>query len=190
MRPCADSRGPPSGGRSQGASDQRDVPKDWQQPATPWIECVMWLWVKTNGIPFWEVTTHFRTYFNGDWDVHGVRDFDPWPCVNTRVYTVCPLDMPCSGRNHFFRRPCEWNSRRVCWVQNWRYPTHPSALEIVGPRRRPRHGKRVSTHPERGYPHFSPPGGRVGNLELPARVVKNCKPKWPHDFSLHLAHPH
>ena len=100
------------------------------------------------------------------------------------------MDMPCSGRNHFFRRPSEWNSRRVCWVQNWRYPTHPSALEIVGPRRRPRHGKRVSTHPERGYPHFSPPGGRVGNLELPARVVKNCKPKWPHDFSLHLAHPH
>ena len=29
--------------------------------------------VKTNGIPFWLVgkfTTHFRTYFTGDWDVH------------------------------------------------------------------------------------------------------------------------
>ena len=29
--------------------------------------------VKTNGIPFWlvgEFTTHFRTYFSGDWDVH------------------------------------------------------------------------------------------------------------------------
>ena len=27
--------------------------------------------VKTNGIPFWgRCTTHFRTYFSGDWDVH------------------------------------------------------------------------------------------------------------------------
>ena len=28
-------------------------------------------------------TTHFRTYFSGDWDVHwgyGL-DFDPWPYV-------------------------------------------------------------------------------------------------------------
>ena len=31
----------------------------------------IWLWVKTNGIPFWgRCTTHFRTYFTGDWDVH------------------------------------------------------------------------------------------------------------------------
>ena len=30
-----------------------------------------WLWVKTNGIPFWgRCTTHFRTYFSGDWDVY------------------------------------------------------------------------------------------------------------------------
>ena len=30
-----------------------------------------WLWIKTNGIPFWgRCTTHFRTYFRGDWDVH------------------------------------------------------------------------------------------------------------------------
>ena len=30
-----------------------------------------WLWVETNGIPFWDrCTTHFRTYFSGDWDVH------------------------------------------------------------------------------------------------------------------------
>ena len=29
------------------------------------------MWVKTNGIPFWgRCTTHFRTYFSGDWDVH------------------------------------------------------------------------------------------------------------------------
>ena len=26
----------------------------------------IWLWVKTNGIPFWgRCTTHFRTYFSG-----------------------------------------------------------------------------------------------------------------------------
>ena len=36
------------------------------------------------GIPFWlvgEFTTHFRTYFSGDWDVHWGYDldFDPWP---------------------------------------------------------------------------------------------------------------
>ena len=28
--------------------------------------------VKTSRIPFWDrCTTHFRTYFSGDWDVHG-----------------------------------------------------------------------------------------------------------------------
>ena len=37
-------------------------------------------------VPFWDrCTTHFRTYFNGDWDVHwgktGVLTFDPWPYV-------------------------------------------------------------------------------------------------------------
>ena len=31
----------------------------------------VWLWVKTNLVPFWGgCTTHFRTYFSGDWDVH------------------------------------------------------------------------------------------------------------------------
>ena len=31
-----------------------------------------WLWVKTNGtsLGVGELTTHFRTYFSGDWDVH------------------------------------------------------------------------------------------------------------------------
>ena len=30
----------------------------------------IWLWVKTMA-PFWGgCTTHFRTYFSGDWDVH------------------------------------------------------------------------------------------------------------------------
>ena len=40
--------------------------------------------VKTNGIPFWgRCTTHFGTYFSGDWDVHWGYDldFDPWPCL-------------------------------------------------------------------------------------------------------------
>ena len=35
----------------------------------------------TNGIPFLgRCTTHFRTYFSGNWDVHGGYDlaFDPW----------------------------------------------------------------------------------------------------------------
>ena len=28
---------------------------------------LIWLWVNTNGIPFWgRCTTHFRTYFSGD----------------------------------------------------------------------------------------------------------------------------
>ena len=40
--------------------------------------------VKAHGIPFWlvgEFTTHFRTYFNGDWDAHWGYDldFDSWP---------------------------------------------------------------------------------------------------------------
>ena len=41
----------------------------------------IWLWVKTNGIPFWLVgAPPILVYFSGDWDVHwGVRDFDPWP---------------------------------------------------------------------------------------------------------------
>ena len=31
-----------------------------------------------------ELTTHFRTYFSGDGDVHWGYDldFDPWPCVD------------------------------------------------------------------------------------------------------------
>ena len=30
-----------------------------------------WLWVKTDEIPFWgRCTSHFRTYFSGDWDIH------------------------------------------------------------------------------------------------------------------------
>ena len=33
-------------------------------------------------VPFWaSCTTHFSTYFSGDWDVHSRYDldFDPWP---------------------------------------------------------------------------------------------------------------
>ena len=39
-------------------------------------------------VPFWgRCTTHFRTYFSGDWDVHcGYdMDFDPWPYM----YKMC-----------------------------------------------------------------------------------------------------
>ena len=39
--------------------------------------------VKTNQISFWlvgEFTTHFRSYFSGDWDHWGYDlAFDPWP---------------------------------------------------------------------------------------------------------------
>ena len=45
---------------------------------------IIWSWVKTNRIPFWgRCTTHFRTYFSGDWDVLWGYDldFDPWPHV-------------------------------------------------------------------------------------------------------------
>ena len=42
----------------------------------------IWLWVKTNGIPFWDrCTTHCRTYFSGDWDVHWGYDLDFDPCM-------------------------------------------------------------------------------------------------------------
>ena len=46
------------------------------------------------GIPFWlvgEFTTHFRTHFSGDWDVHWGYDldFDPWPFVVSRSRTFC-----------------------------------------------------------------------------------------------------
>ena len=42
------------------------------------------------GIPFWgRFTTHFRTYFSGDWDVHWGYDLDcdPWPggCGATKM---------------------------------------------------------------------------------------------------------
>ena len=30
----------------------------------------MWLWVKTNGIPFWGWCTTRSDFFRGDWDVH------------------------------------------------------------------------------------------------------------------------
>ena len=47
-----------------------------------------WLWVKTNGIPFWlvgEFTTHFRAYCSG-WIgmfTGGQPIFDPWPHVES-----------------------------------------------------------------------------------------------------------
>ena len=50
---------------------------------------LLWLLVKTNGIPFWgRCTTHVRTYFSGDWDIHWGYDldFDPWPCFVAYVH--------------------------------------------------------------------------------------------------------
>ena len=42
-----------------------------------------WLWLKTNGIPFWGRCTHLSilVYLSGDWEVHWGYDldFDPWP---------------------------------------------------------------------------------------------------------------
>ena len=33
-------------------------------------------------VPFWgRCTTHCRTYFSGDWNVHWGRAFDPWPYI-------------------------------------------------------------------------------------------------------------
>ena len=48
--------------------------------------------VKTNGIPFWRgCTTHFRTYFGGDWDGHWGYDlaFDPWPHTHLFLRASC-----------------------------------------------------------------------------------------------------
>ena len=40
-------------------------------PSEAHVPVYKWLWVKTNGIPFWgRCTTHFRTNFSQDWDVH------------------------------------------------------------------------------------------------------------------------
>ena len=40
----------------------------------------VWLWVKTNGIPFWgRCTTHFSLFEWGLGCSLGVRDFCPWP---------------------------------------------------------------------------------------------------------------
>ena len=41
-----------------------------------------------------EFTTHFRTYFSGDWDVHrGLTDlgFDPWPCIFQEAFVARPI---------------------------------------------------------------------------------------------------
>ena len=48
------------------------------------------------GIPFWlvgEFTTHFRTYFSGDWDVHLGYDlgFDPWPDLGCCFWSWYPF---------------------------------------------------------------------------------------------------
>ena len=74
--------------RHQGEAIQAPLPE-----AERYLHSPRWPWVKTNGIPFWGVrcTTHFRTYFSGDWDVRWGFDlgFDPWPHGEVRA--------PCLG---------------------------------------------------------------------------------------------
>ena len=49
---------------------------------------------QTNGIPFGVGTTHFRTYFSGDWDVHWGYDlgFDPWPDASHQMEHTEPRE--------------------------------------------------------------------------------------------------
>ena len=69
-----------------------------------------WPWVKLNGIPFWgRCTTHFRTYFSGDWDVHWGcdRDFDhsitKWMKIQIQWFYVSALH-----RRMKHAKPCGW----------------------------------------------------------------------------------
>ena len=63
--------------------------------------------VKTNGIPFWGgCTTHFRSYFSGDWDVHRA----PAKADNLKIsakakqeVSAVPLWMCLFGRIPLFR---------------------------------------------------------------------------------------
>ena len=68
-----------------------------------------WLWVKTNGIPFWafRCTTHFRTYFSGDWDVHwGYR-------ILTHGHIGIPNN-PLRDKSHFhFHSPTQGSNPRL-----------------------------------------------------------------------------
>ena len=58
-----------------------------------------------------EFTTHFRTYFSGNWDVHwGLTDldFDPWPCVGVGSQVLYPRSVnketdgiPCEEQRPF-----------------------------------------------------------------------------------------
>ena len=76
------------------AHTPKDPPCDPNHPSALSLVAPLFLWcvlprdvrtlthVKINGTHFGvgECTTHFRTYFSRDWDVHrGERDFDPWP---------------------------------------------------------------------------------------------------------------
>ena len=63
-------------------------------------------------VPFWGSTTHFRTHFSGDWDVHWGYDLDfhPWPYEKNLEKVVLKRLIGCSavGRwQHpaFFRQP-------------------------------------------------------------------------------------
>ena len=52
--------------------------------------------VKTHGIPFWaRCTTHFRTFFSGDWDVHWGTGFSGlWMSTHPKMepeVMLCPM---------------------------------------------------------------------------------------------------
>ena len=67
-------------------------------------------------VPFWDrSTTHFRTYFSGDWDVHWGYDlgFDPWP-FDTLPYG---LKNPGAGRLGGAGRPKLL--RALCGPAGW-----------------------------------------------------------------------
>ena len=53
----------------------------------------IWLWVNTNGTILGWVTTHFSTYFSGDWDVHWGYDLDcdPGPYMARNHLIFCSL---------------------------------------------------------------------------------------------------
>ena len=59
----------------------------------PYLQApAIWRWVKTNGIPFWgRCTTHFRTDFSWDWDVHwGYRLLTAFFFPKEKLWLPCP----------------------------------------------------------------------------------------------------
>ena len=69
------------------SSHKKDTPEDLPLPEAAMLnlQVLHGCGSKPMGSDFWgSCTTHFRTYFSGDWDVHwgDDLDFDPWPHVD------------------------------------------------------------------------------------------------------------